>query len=481
MQPRACARGRNFWVAVFLTEEPRTSDFACRLREAVGCASHGPTIMIRNAQISGPDRTSDAASVPDPTALDLALLGAEHGSTDQMIADILSAVRMQLRMDVAFISEFENGRRTFRHVDIKTKEGDTCQPPRPGLSHPLEESYCQRLVDGRLPEMIPDTTQEPEAAALPVTDALSIGAYMGVPIRFSDGRLYGTFCCYRDKPDDSLNDRDLGYLRLFSAVAGRLIERQVNLRKERDEMAQRIRRVIDEQRFNMVFQPIVNLEERRVIGYEALTRFSLEPRRTPDLWFDEAGHVGLQDELEATVITKALEGLERFPADAYMSINASPDTILSGTLAKLLHDQPLERLMLEVTEHVSVDDYAKIGEHLAPLRHRGLRLAVDDAGAGYASFRHILKLGPDLIKLDSSLIRRIDCERSNRALAAALIRFAEETGSKIVAEGVETEEELAVLRELKGNNAQGYLLGRPVPLSQVGRQPESCGEYASRH
>lgn len=91
-------------------------------------------------------------------------------------------------------------------------------------------------------------------------------------------------------------------------------------------------------------------------------------------------------------------------------------------------------------------------------------MAVDDAGAGYASFRHILKLKPDVIKLDSSLIRNVDSDTGCRALAAALIRFAEETGCKVVAEGVETQEELTMLRRLEVSKAQGYLLGRPLPL-----------------
>jgi EAL domain-containing protein (putative c-di-GMP-specific phosphodiesterase class I) len=123
--------------------------------------------------------------------------------------------------------------------------------------------------------------------------------------------------------------------------------------------------------------------------------------------------------------------------------------------------------MLEVTEHASIQDYSVIAAKLAPLRQLGLRLAVDDAGAGYASFRHILKLKPDVIKLDASLVGAIDQDRGVRALAAALIRFAEETGSKIVAEGVETQEELNVLRQLNVNKAQGYLLGRPSPIEAV--------------
>jgi EAL domain-containing protein (putative c-di-GMP-specific phosphodiesterase class I) len=104
---------------------------------------------------------------------------------------------------------------------------------------------------------------------------------------------------------------------------------------------------------------------------------------------------------------------------------------------------------------------------LEPLRRKGMKLAVDDAGSGYASFRHILKLKPDVIKLDISLIKKIDSDSCSRALAAALIRFAEETGSHIVAEGVETQAELDVLRELKVDKVQGFLLGRPMPIGQL--------------
>jgi EAL domain-containing protein (putative c-di-GMP-specific phosphodiesterase class I) len=146
----------------------------------------------------------------------------------------------------------------------------------------------------------------------------------------------------------------------------------------------------------------------------------------------------------------------------------------------MLEGAPLKRIVLEITEHESVDDYAKLGAALAPLRERGLRVAVDDAGAGYASFRHILKLEPDVIKLDISITRDIDTQISRRALAAALIRFAEETGSRIVAEGVETEAELAVLRELRVNKAQGFLIGRPVPIAAAAEMVERNSSFDSR-
>jgi EAL domain-containing protein (putative c-di-GMP-specific phosphodiesterase class I) len=378
-------------------------------------------------------------------------------SSDEIVRETLKSVRTLLGMEVAFVAEFKSGRRIFRFIDAQPDAPALCV----GGSDPLEDSYCQRVIDGRLPELIKDATQLPAALELPVTKALPVGAHLSVPIRFSDGHLYGTFCCFSCCPENTLNERDLRTMRLFADVTGKLLETQVMAEDARDEIIGRLRAVLDNGDFRIVYQPIVNVAEDKIVGHEALTRFLIEPVRTPDLWFLEAATVGMQEELELAAIEKALEGLAYFPKDTYISLNVSPQTLLGRSLGKVLEGHPFERLVLEVTEHVLVSDYAMVASELEPLRKRGLRLAVDDAGAGFASLRHILKLKPDVIKLDISLIRNIDIEPDCRAMAAALIRFAEETGSKIVAEGVETLAELEVLRELKVNKVQGYLLGRP--------------------
>jgi len=381
-------------------------------------------------------------------------------SLSEMLVETLHAVRTHLGMDVAFISEFRDESRIFRYLDgnfvplqLEVGAGD-----------PLDESYCQRVLDGRLPELIQDAASLPEAQAMPATKAWPVGAHLSVPLRFSDGRLYGTFCCFSTTPDKSLDERDLKTLRLFADFAGRLLERHALNEMRYAETLTRIRSVLEQKAYSVVYQPIVHLVENRIVGHEALARFSAQPQRTPDKWFAEAGLVGLQQELEVALIEAALHDFEQLPADSYLSLNVSPGTILSGALNTVLADQPLARLTLEVTEHASVQDYSQLADALEPLRSKGLQLAVDDAGAGYASFRHILKLKPDVIKLDSSLIRNVDSDTGCRALAAALIRFAEETGCKVVAEGVETQEELTMLRRLEVSKAQGYLLGRPLPL-----------------
>jgi EAL domain-containing protein (putative c-di-GMP-specific phosphodiesterase class I) len=119
---------------------------------------------------------------------------------------------------------------------------------------------------------------------------------------------------------------------------------------------------------------------------------------------------------------------------------------------------------LEITEHEAIDDYATLADALAPLRERGLRVAVDDVGAGYASLRHALQLAPDMVKMDISLTRDIDRDAGRRALATALISFAAETDMTIVAEGIETAGELHALRELGVKYGQGFYLARPAPL-----------------
>lgn len=387
--------------------------------------------------------------------------GGASMSIAEMLTEALAAVRNHLRMEVAFIGEFREGRRVFRQLDGRYQALSLAV----GEGGPLGESYCQRIVDGRLPELIRNAAELKEALSLPVTQALPVGAHLSVPIRFSDGSLYGTFCCFSRQPDHSLDESDLNTLRLFARFAGKLLERHALSERQRADALERVQGVIDRRDFWSVYQPIYHLADDRLIGYEALARFRPEPYRSPDIWLDEAGAVGLRTQLELMLLKNALDGLPFIPDDVYLSLNVCPSALLDGRVVELLAEQPLRRLMLEVTEHTSIVDYSPIAAMLEPLRQRGLRLAVDDAGAGYASFRHILKLKPDVIKLDRSLISNVDSDMDCFAMAAALIRFAEQTGSKIVAEGVETPAELAALRSLHVDNAQGYLLGMPQPLS----------------
>ncbi|WP_051080758.1 EAL domain-containing protein [Thioalkalivibrio sp. ALMg13-2] len=376
--------------------------------------------------------------------------------------EALHAVRVHMNLEVAFISEIRNGCRTFRFVD----EEEGAPKLHVGDSDPVELSYCQRVIDGRLPGLLHNAVENPVAAELQATFDLPVGAHLSVPIRFSDGQVYGTLCVFDRKADTSLTERDLGLMRVFGDFVGNQLEREQRRRQQRDEHRGRIQRVLDDELFSIALQPICNIEQDETVGYEALARFGAEPQQGPDRWLEDAERVGLREDLELALLKKALALLEILPDRYYISLNASPDVIRSGRFHQLLRSQPLNRVMLEVTEHAVVEDYDVLGDALSDLRADGLRLAIDDAGAGYASFRHIIRLRPNVIKLDRSLVQGVSVNSGLRALAMALIRFAEETGGKIVAEGVETEHDLDVLREIGVYKVQGYLIGRPKAIKE---------------
>ncbi len=228
--------------------------------------------------------------------------------------------------------------------------------------------------------------------------------------------------------------------------------------------SERIRAVLARDSIELVFQPIADLRDGRVLGVEALARFTADPPRTPDVWFSEAKEVGLDLELELQAIQLALDLRDKIPPDLFLSLNVSPETLASGALETLIDGVPGERLIFELTEHAPVADYAPLRSAVDSLRKRGVRIAVDDAGAGFASWQHILKLAPDMIKLDLALTRDIDDDPVRRALATALVNFAGETGAAIVAEGIETAQEQETLSRLGITIGQGYHLARPRPL-----------------
>jgi len=213
----------------------------------------------------------------------------------------------------------------------------------------------------------------------------------------------------------------------------------------------------------IVFQPVVALDSGSVVGVEALSRFAHEPIRPPDEWFAEAKELGLAERLELVSVQQALTVVEQLPHDWFMSVNVSPDTAMGDELFTLLSTVPGERVVLELTEHDEISDYDWLRPWLDRHRDRRVRIAVDDAGAGYAGLQHILSLTPDILKLDLKLIRGIDTDIARRALARCLVDFAGEIGATVLAEGISSAAELDVLRAVGVTLGQGYYLGRPAP------------------
>jgi EAL domain-containing protein (putative c-di-GMP-specific phosphodiesterase class I)/ActR/RegA family two-component response regulator len=229
----------------------------------------------------------------------------------------------------------------------------------------------------------------------------------------------------------------------------------------------RIERVIaDEDAVQIVFQPICALDTLEPRGFEALARFPGPPHRGPEHWFREASEVGLSVQLELVSVERALARLAELPDGVYMSVNVSPATVVSTPFKRVLAGVPAERVVVEITEHAPIENYDTFTAGLASVRALGVRLAIDDAGAGFASLRHILRLEPELIKLDITLIASIERDRSQQALAAGLISFADGIGATVIAEGIEHVEALEALRVLGVPYGQGFHLGRPAGLKR---------------
>ncbi len=226
---------------------------------------------------------------------------------------------------------------------------------------------------------------------------------------------------------------------------------------------EQLQQMLDQNRLLTAFQPIHSLATGELLGVEALTRFVDEDGAGTEFWFKEAAMVGLLGELELAALETALTTAKRLPPSIHIALNISPSTCLDPRLPGILQRNglPLKRIVLELTERLEVAEYDPLLSVLAPLRQAGLRVAVDDAGSGFASMRHVLHIRPDFIKLDRSLITGIDDDLGQRALGAAMVEFARQISAKIVAEGIETSEELAAVTGLGMAAGQGYLLGRP--------------------
>ncbi|MFA9430717.1 EAL domain-containing protein [Egicoccus sp. AB-alg2] len=230
-----------------------------------------------------------------------------------------------------------------------------------------------------------------------------------------------------------------------------------------------VRQLLDERAFHPVFQPIYALSDGRLLGVEALTRFHVDLPGSPEVWFRLAEQAGLGRELELAAMEEAVEAADRaeLPRCVTLGLNCSPTTLPDPRLLALVQ-RAGRPIVLEITEHAVVEDYLEVQTAMHALRRSGARLAVDDAGAGFASLRHIVRLAPEVIKLDRSLTQDLRHDPVRTALADCLIRFAKDTGTELIAEGIEHASDLATWRDFGAHAAQGFHLGRPgtLPVSE---------------
>ena len=244
-----------------------------------------------------------------------------------------------------------------------------------------------------------------------------------------------------------------------------------------------VERVLADRLFRIVYQPVVQVADGKVVMAEALSRFTSQPYRAPDAWFADAWRSGYGAALELATLEAAAAGLDRLPSGARLAVNLSPPFITHHDLAVFMQSVPADRFVVELTEHVVVDDYPATRRALMGLRERGVLLAIDDTGAGFASLSHIVKLAPDIIKLDRELIHGIDGDPVRRSLGTAIVTFARDIGAEVVAEAIETPAELGTIRGLGIRYAQGTLLGSPgsvdlvPPVVDLGRLAEPAADY----
>jgi EAL domain-containing protein (putative c-di-GMP-specific phosphodiesterase class I)/response regulator RpfG family c-di-GMP phosphodiesterase len=250
-----------------------------------------------------------------------------------------------------------------------------------------------------------------------------------------------------------------------AGVVGGLRRRLADEAAEREDRLSRVATAASLfERMHMVFQPVVTTDDRRVVGYEALARFA-DTGLGPEAAFPLAAGVGLGTDLELSAVRRAIEAFEAadLPLGLVLGVNLSPTSVVSGGLAELRH--PVGgRLLVELTEQEAVVDEDELAAACEDLRRRGMAIAADDAGAGYAGLARILRLQPEVIKIDRSMLSAVDADPAQQALVQSLVLFGSRLGATLVAEGIERAAQLTEVGRLGVTRAQGYLLGRPGPL-----------------
>jgi len=246
------------------------------------------------------------------------------------------------------------------------------------------------------------------------------------------------------------------------AAAGLLASVLLPELSERDELRRVIDDVVMASEIMPVFQPIFDLVTGEVVGFEGLSRFACQPARSPDKWIAMAHRVRRGIDLEFKALRATLKAALSIPDKYLVSVNLSPLALADQYVQQELLFYP-RNVIVELTEREPAPDL--LGASVKPLRQSGIRLAIDDAGSGFAGLTTILRLQPDIIKLDRELTVGIDADPGRRALASALTHFAREIDAYTVAEGIETEDQMNLLRDIGIRYGQGYFLGRPQSIA----------------
>jgi diguanylate cyclase (GGDEF)-like protein len=458
--------------AVLLAEAGATeaAHVAERLRSAISAADLAASlgVAVRGREgLNGAWRDADAHMYDvkrrqtrrEPVRPENDRSGMATTGKEAVIQELLSLARRHTGADISFLGRVEGTNRVLRGVQSANP-----LPVGPGHADPLENTYCQRILSGELPAAIPDTSLNPVALALPITQQFAIGSYLGVPVTLTDGRLYGTLCCLSHEANEVFDASAVRFLESLASSLSHVLQDEETERAGRRTALASIDEVLERRSFGMLFQPVVDLATGCVRAAEALARFH-DTDRTTAQWFADATRVDRGSELELAAIKMGLDESSSWAGHVWLNLSAS--VLVSPAASGLFAGRDLSRVTVEVSEHEEVDDYTSLRKALAPWRDEGLQIAVDDVGAGFSSLRHVLELAPDVVKLDISLVQGLPTDPVRRALVTALVAFATEAGAVVVAEGIETEAELQALRGTGVTLGQGFHLARPMLVDEL--------------
>lgn len=382
----------------------------------------------------------------------------------EQVAELLRTARSALGLTMTFLSRLDGDTQYLEVV-----EGGIPFVTRDGVTQKRETSFCQLILDGELPPVIPDVRKHPKAMALPAARFPRLRSYLSVPVVLSDGTLYGTFCAAGLRADRDLQERDRALMEVLAHAAALILEPGFLRERRRSEIEGRLLPLLDDGGPTIVLQPIVSLSTGGRVGVEALSRFPAGWSLPPDRCFDDAREVGLDRTLELMAVRRAVEvSLPVLGPDEYVGVNLSPDVVMHADCSAVLRHLPLDRVLLELSEHDPVSDYPALMAVIDPWRAEGLRLAIDDVGSGFSSLRHIVLTRPDVIKLDRGIVDGVATDPVLDTLVRSMVAFARGLGARTVAEGVETQADADALRSAGVDLGQGWHYGRPVPPDRLG-------------
>ena len=410
-----------------------------------------------------------AAALPSDEAerlLSLSRSGLLEGRADRRIKTIAELSRTVLNRPTATLSVVTSDKQVF--------VGGVNLPSR---STPRAASFCAHaILTPDQPLVVEDATADKRFADNPlVTDPkYGLRFYAGMPVRLPDGQPAGALCVL-DQVPGAVSETQIAMLREFAKTIEDVLRSNRPAKDDRQTLLQELRHAATDNAFTLQWQPISQAESLRVYGHEALirwTRSSGVPAK-PDDFIPLAERSGLISKIDRAVLWAACAETAARLDRRKVSVNVSARWFgLARPMLPRLVSQVLtrtglapDRLTIELTERVLVDNADRALRELRDLKALGVRLALDDFGTGYSSLSYLEAFPFDVVKLDKAFVRGLGSNKRSEAVVKAVIHLGHDLGMMLCAEGVETETQLAFLRDQDCDLVQGYLLGRPGDIA----------------